>query len=224
MKMYLLLRDNVETGPYTREGLTQMKLRTSDLIWIMDESIVWKYPSEIAEFEQFTGSHRFTDATRVHSIKERQIRFFRECISDIDFRSMHIEGREMPDAFTNDIPAGYEYLVIADNYNRYGGSVYVASEDTAAADVQEGYAAAADAKEYNAPCNEYFILGERQKVDTVEVMADPGSFTAYFTASESRRKKQGDSEEHKRPRKRRDILYSLAGLGMLLAALAGYMK
>ena len=45
MKTYLLLRDNVETGPYTGECLAQMELRTFDLIWTVDESIVWKYPS-----------------------------------------------------------------------------------------------------------------------------------------------------------------------------------
>ena len=78
MKTYLLLRDNVETGPYTRDSLTQTGLRAFDLIWTIDESIVWKYPSEITEFKQLTERHPITDATRINSIKERQIRFFRE--------------------------------------------------------------------------------------------------------------------------------------------------
>lgn len=214
MKTYLLLRDNVETGPYTRERLAQMKLRTFDLIWTIDESIVWKYPSEITEFKQFTERHPVTDATRVNSVKERQIRFFREYISDMDFRSVHIDGTDIPDALTNDIPAGYEYLVMADNYNRYGGSVYVTSEE----------AEAADAKEYHVPVNEYFILGERQKVDTVEAMADPGSFSTYFTASEGAKKKQGNGIGKEHPWKRPDLLYSLAALGMLAASMAGFLK
>ncbi|MBN8859818.1 MAG: hypothetical protein J0H29_15585 [Sphingobacteriales bacterium] len=223
MKTYLLLRDNVETGPYTRERLAQMELRSFDLIWTIDESIVWKYPSEITEFKQFSERHSVTDATRVNGIKERQIRFFREYISDMDFRSVHIDGTDIPDALTNDIPAGYEYLVMADNYNRYGGSVYVASEDSAAAELQEENATA-DVKRYHIPGNEYFILGERQKVDTVEVMADPGSFTSYFTSSEGGKEKHWNDAGKEHPGKRRDILYSLTGLGMLLASLASYVK
>lgn len=223
MKTYLLLRDNVETGPYTRECLAQMELRTFDLIWTIDESIVWKYPSEITEFKQFTERHPVADATRVNSIKERQIRFFREYISDMDFRSMHIDGTDIPDAFTNDIPDGYEYLVMADNYNRYGGSVYITSEDAATTDLQEEKAAA-DVKEYHVPVNEYFILGERQKVDTVEVMANPDSFSTYFTASEDGKKKQGNGVGKEHPWKRPDLLYSLIMPGMLAALLAGYLK
>ena len=141
----------------------------------------------------------------------------------MDFRSMHIDGTDIPDALTNDIPAGYEYLVMADNYNRYGGSVYVTSEDAAATDLQEENAAA-DIKEYHVPVNEYFILGERQKVDTVEVMADPGSFSTYFTASEGGKKKQGNGIGKEHPWKRPDLLYSLTTLGMLAASLAGYLK
>lgn len=223
MKTYLLLRDNVETGPYTRDSLTQTGLRAFDLIWTIDESIVWKYPSEITEFKQFTERHPITDATRINSIKERQIRFFREYISDMDFRSMHIDGTDIPDALTNDIPAGYEYLVMADNYNRYGGSVYVVSEESAEADLQQENAVTA-VKECHASDNEYFILGERQKVDTVEVMADPKCFTSYFTGSEGRMEKLRNDAGKEHPLNRRDILYSLSGIGMLLASLAGYLK
>ena len=173
MKTYLLLRDNVETGPYTRECLTQMELRTFDLIWTIDESIVWKYPCEISEFKPFTEHLPVTEATRINTIKERQIRFFREYINDMDF------SKYIPVAFTNDIPAGYEYLVMADNYNKYGGSLFVTTEDTTET----------DAEKYSAPRNEYFILGERQKIDTVEVVADPVSFTSYFTSAGTSKKK-----------------------------------
>jgi len=223
MKTYLLLRDNVETGPYTRECLTKMELRTFDLIWTINESIVWKYPSEITEFKHLAARIPVTDATCVNNIKERQIRFFREYMSDMDFRSMHIDGTDIPDALTNDIPEGYQFLVMADNYNRYGGSVYVVSEDAAEADLQEENAVVA-AKECHASDNEYFILGERQKVDTVDMMADPKRFTSYFTGSEGGKEKLWKDAGREHPRKQRDILYSLTGLGMLLASLAGYLK
>ncbi len=47
-KSYLLLRDNVEKGPYTIDELSH-QLQPSDLVWIEGESVVWAYPSEIKE-------------------------------------------------------------------------------------------------------------------------------------------------------------------------------
>lgn len=228
MKTYLLLRDNDVTGPYTREGLTQMELGTFDLLWIVDESIVWKYPSEINEFKQLAGHAPVSQATRVNSLKERQIRYFREFIGGVDFRSMHLDEINTPDAFVHDIPNGYEYLLVADNYNKYGGSVYVGSEDIDNTGVMEE-AAVAVPEELCSSENEYFILGEKQKVDTVEVRADLNSFTSYFTGSENRKKNSsGNGERYARRKKafkRRNELYSLTiMLGLVISSLAGYLK
>jgi hypothetical protein len=51
MKVYMLLRDNQESGPYTLEAIRNMKLYPLDLIWIEGESASWQYPTEMEELK-----------------------------------------------------------------------------------------------------------------------------------------------------------------------------
>lgn len=51
MKKYLLLRNNHQSGPHSMEQLSSLCLFPSDLIWIEDESMAWKYPEEIEELK-----------------------------------------------------------------------------------------------------------------------------------------------------------------------------
>jgi chemotaxis protein histidine kinase CheA len=46
-KVYLLLRSNQQTGPYSLEELVQFDLKPFDLIWIEGKSAGWYYPQEI---------------------------------------------------------------------------------------------------------------------------------------------------------------------------------
>ena len=46
-KVYLLLRDNKQSGPYSLDELVQLGLRPFDLIWVEGRSGGWSYPSEI---------------------------------------------------------------------------------------------------------------------------------------------------------------------------------
>jgi hypothetical protein len=46
-KVYLLLRDNRQTGPYTIDELKQQHLRPSDMVWEEGSSFAWRYPNEI---------------------------------------------------------------------------------------------------------------------------------------------------------------------------------
>lgn len=46
-KVYLLLRQNRQTGPFTSEELLQFDLKPHDLIWIEGNSAGWYYPQEI---------------------------------------------------------------------------------------------------------------------------------------------------------------------------------
>lgn len=50
-KVYRLLRDNKEQGPYTSEELIQKGFKPFDLIWVDGRSAAWSYPAEIAEFK-----------------------------------------------------------------------------------------------------------------------------------------------------------------------------
>lgn len=49
MKCYLLLRDNVETGPFDLAEITAQNLYPTDLIWVEGSSKSWRYPAEIQE-------------------------------------------------------------------------------------------------------------------------------------------------------------------------------
>jgi len=53
MKCFLLLRNNVETGPFTLEELTAQTLQPTDLIWIEDQSVTWNFPTEIEALQPF---------------------------------------------------------------------------------------------------------------------------------------------------------------------------
>ncbi len=48
-KVYLLLRNNIESGPFSIDELMQQKIAASDLIWIEGESLSWQEPSQIME-------------------------------------------------------------------------------------------------------------------------------------------------------------------------------
>src|SRR5687768_7677800 len=47
MKCYLLLRENVESGPFTLEEMKDKALLPTDLIWVEGSSQSWRFPYEI---------------------------------------------------------------------------------------------------------------------------------------------------------------------------------
>jgi hypothetical protein len=53
MKMYLLLRNNKQSGPHSVDDLKSMGLKAYDLVWLEGKSAAWRYPSEIEELSSF---------------------------------------------------------------------------------------------------------------------------------------------------------------------------
>src|SRR5450432_1299606 len=53
MPSYLLLRDQVESGPFSIDELKTADLKSTDLIWIVDKSSDWKYADEIKNLRDF---------------------------------------------------------------------------------------------------------------------------------------------------------------------------
>ena len=53
IKVYLLLRNNKQSGPYSLEEIAQQQLKPQDLIWIEGKSAAWKYASEISELNAY---------------------------------------------------------------------------------------------------------------------------------------------------------------------------
>src|SRR5580700_56629 len=51
--MYLLLRDNKQSGPYSLDELKAKGFKAYDLVWVEGKSAAWRYPSEIPELKSF---------------------------------------------------------------------------------------------------------------------------------------------------------------------------
>ena len=51
--LYLLLRDNKQSGPYSLDELKVKGLKAYDLVWVEGRSAAWRYPSEIEELKAF---------------------------------------------------------------------------------------------------------------------------------------------------------------------------
>jgi len=51
--MYLLLRNNKQSGPYSLEDLKSMGLKAYDLVWLEGKSAAWRYPCELEELKAF---------------------------------------------------------------------------------------------------------------------------------------------------------------------------
>jgi len=52
-KVYLLLRNNQQTGPHSLEELLQLNLKPFDLIWVEGKSYGWSYPTEVDTLKTF---------------------------------------------------------------------------------------------------------------------------------------------------------------------------
>ena len=48
-KVYLLLRQNIQSGPFTLDELADLQLQPTDLIWIEGESQSWNTPASISD-------------------------------------------------------------------------------------------------------------------------------------------------------------------------------
>ena len=53
MMMYLLLRNNKQSGPYSLDELKTLGLKAYDLVWVDGKSAAWRYPSELEELSSF---------------------------------------------------------------------------------------------------------------------------------------------------------------------------
>jgi hypothetical protein len=61
-KVYLLLRNNQQTGPYSFEELLELHLKAFDLVWVEGKSCGWRYPNEIETLKTFFPAPETIDA------------------------------------------------------------------------------------------------------------------------------------------------------------------
>ncbi len=60
-KVYLLLRNNQQTGPHSFEELLKLQLKPVDLIWVEGKSLGWRYPAEIETLKPFFATPELTE-------------------------------------------------------------------------------------------------------------------------------------------------------------------
>jgi hypothetical protein len=54
-KVYSLLRNNQQTGPYSLDEILQLNLKPFDLVWVEGRSAAWRYPSEIETLKPYVA-------------------------------------------------------------------------------------------------------------------------------------------------------------------------
>ena len=65
-RVYLLLRNNQETGPWSLEELVSLELKPHDLVWVEGRSAAWCYPTEIESLKHIFPAQR-TDSSEAPS-------------------------------------------------------------------------------------------------------------------------------------------------------------
>jgi len=65
-KVYLLLRNNQQTGPHDIEELVQLGLQPKDLIWVEGKSAGWSYPSEVDSLKHLVADTTLQDNETAH--------------------------------------------------------------------------------------------------------------------------------------------------------------
>src|SRR4051812_1929473 len=69
---YRLLRNNKETGPYTKAQLEEMGLKPYDLLWIEGRGGAWLYASEIEDLKSIAPAVEEQPYDRFYKGKEKQ--------------------------------------------------------------------------------------------------------------------------------------------------------
>jgi hypothetical protein len=83
MKPYLLLRNNIQSGPYSVEELNMLGLKPFDLIWVEGKSFSWKYPTEIDELSSLAASVEQDISNIANNIKEKKLSAVNESVSQL---------------------------------------------------------------------------------------------------------------------------------------------
>ncbi|WP_331579344.1 hypothetical protein [Puia sp.] len=52
--MYLLLRNNKQSGPHSLDEMRSLGLKAYDLVWVDGKSAAWRYPCEVEELKAFS--------------------------------------------------------------------------------------------------------------------------------------------------------------------------
>lgn len=66
-KVYLLLRNNKQSGPHSLEDLVQLNLKPMDLIWEEGKSFSWSYPTEITILKAYVSDPKEVSSAKAEN-------------------------------------------------------------------------------------------------------------------------------------------------------------
>ncbi|HVG42859.1 MAG TPA: hypothetical protein VM888_14700, partial [Chitinophagaceae bacterium] len=67
-KVYLLLRDNQQSGPYTLAEIIEGGLKPYDLVWVEGKSAGWSYPGEVEALKPYAPKNPLEEKTQLESL------------------------------------------------------------------------------------------------------------------------------------------------------------
>ena len=147
-KIYVLLRNNKQSGPHTLEELVMFQLRPMDLIWIEGKSTGWKYPTEIEELagsvkteETIESKTGYVEANpdlvlpKTSPKKQEQKKANNKAKVYVKLPSHYDLSREVSDALNEHIPPSPQEEVIRNKNDETLNTKYVRDLD----DIREQY-------------------------------------------------------------------------------------
>src|SRR5450432_181241 len=122
MPSYLLLRDHVESGPFSFEELNEAGLKSTDLIWIVGKSSEWIYADEIKKLRDIVHY-----ASVIRNDHSEIVDSPKVDVPQIDIPKIHPENNFVNEIVTEDKPvAKIIKVIIADDHGLFRQGVKMA--------------------------------------------------------------------------------------------------
>ncbi|MEJ7911509.1 MAG: hypothetical protein WKF70_00035 [Chitinophagaceae bacterium] len=117
-RIYLLLRDNIEQGPFTLSELAEQSLRPSDLIWIKGKSRFWSDTSSLHNSPAAPGTMRRGEDAAIEPLPEAsgrkeeiRINTSGEYEQDRDNRGNDWNARTLPMPHRSNPPEKFKLII-----------------------------------------------------------------------------------------------------------------
>ncbi|MFM7838933.1 MAG: response regulator, partial [Chitinophagaceae bacterium] len=100
-RLYLLLRDNKRSGPFTLNDIQDIGLKDNDLIWVEEQSTYWQAPTEIEELLAFTWMTPQQEASRESAPTADQIQIYNERLKHIQRKNGKVQKEKAVSVVTS---------------------------------------------------------------------------------------------------------------------------
>jgi hypothetical protein len=119
MNSYILLRNNKESTSLNLDGLRQIGLKSTDLIWVECQSVCWQHPHEIPELRSLVAVSNDQPVRQTTIQKAESIAAFEEEIPTIKVEKKMVFV-ELP-TYTNSTTIQKKDETVSSDLKKYGG-------------------------------------------------------------------------------------------------------